>query len=277
MTERQLRERVDSFPVWHYEFDLGHGVRTPIRKQRDINRVLQRKAYAFDSFVGLLGGSLQGKRVLDLGCNAGYWSLAAIEAGADFVLGVDGRQMHIDQSRLVFEAKGIDPVKYDFLRANIFSVDYSRYAAFDVVLCFGLLYHVSRPVELFEVISAINSDMLIVDTEVTPMPGSWIRVRLEGLDEPRNAVDHEMIFCPTRRVVLELARTSGYRAVVLKPEIDDYTNMEDYRIGRRRAFICAKQTDLSSLAADSDNTWPRPYAEARGWYNRKIRHSGWTT
>ena len=93
MTEWQLRERVDSFPVWHYEFDLGHGVRTPIRKQRDINRVLQRKAYAFDSFVGLLGGSLQGKRVLDLGCNAGYWSLAAMEAGADFVLGVDGRQI----------------------------------------------------------------------------------------------------------------------------------------------------------------------------------------
>lgn len=274
---KQLRERVESFPVWHYEFDLGQGVHTPIRQQRDVNRVRQRKAYAFDSFITLLGGSLTGKRVLDLGCNAGYWSLAAMEAGAEFVLGIDGRQMHVDQSMLVFEAKGIDPARYDFLRANIYGVDYSAYPPFDIVLCFGLLYHVNRPVELFEAMSAINTDLLIVDTEVTPVPGSWIRVRRERLDEPRNAVDHEMVFCPTRRVVLGLAKSSGYRAVVLKPEIDDFTNMEDYRIGRRRAFICAKQTDLSSLAADSDNTWPNPYAEARGWYNRKVRHRGWTT
>jgi ribosomal protein L11 methylase PrmA len=41
--------------------------------------------------------------VLDLGCNAGFWSLAAIDAGADLVVGIDGRQMHIDQANLVFE------------------------------------------------------------------------------------------------------------------------------------------------------------------------------
>ena len=277
MTEQELRDRVNSFPVWHYQFDLGQGVLTPIRKPRDVNRVAQRKAYAFDSIVDLLGGSLRGKRVLDLGCNAGYWSYAAIEAGADFVLGVDGRQMHVEQSRLVFEAKGVDPSRYEFRRANVFDMDPSGDAPFDVVLCFGLLYHVSRPVELFEMMSAVNTDLLAVDTEVTPVPGSWMRVRLEGLDEPRNAVDHEMIFCPTRRVVLQLARTSGYDAIVLTPAIADYTNMEDYRIGRRRAFVCSKQTDLSGLRADSENTWPRPFAEARGLFNRKVRRRGWTT
>ncbi|MGH2699183.1 MAG: DUF1698 domain-containing protein, partial [Actinomycetota bacterium] len=56
----------------------------------------------------LCGGSLRGKRVLDLGCNAGFWSLEALDRGADFVLGIDGRDMHIEQAEFVFEVKEID-------------------------------------------------------------------------------------------------------------------------------------------------------------------------
>lgn len=80
----QLRERVAIFPRWHYEFDLN-GVRTPIFNHRHVNRHEQRKNYFFRPLVRLCGGSLSGKRVLDLGCNAGFWSLMAIEAGADYV------------------------------------------------------------------------------------------------------------------------------------------------------------------------------------------------
>src|SRR5438067_2455320 len=84
------------------------------------------------AFIGVNGGSLAGRRVLDLGCNAGYWSLAAIEAGADFVLGIDGRQMHIDQANLVFEARGVDPARYSFQTANIFDHDFG--GEFHIVL-----------------------------------------------------------------------------------------------------------------------------------------------
>ena len=117
-TER-LRGRVASFPRWHYEFDLN-GVRTPIFDRALVNRHAQRKEYFFAPLVRLCGGSLAGKRVLDLGCNAGFWSLAAIEAGAEFVLGIDGRQMHIDQANLVFGAKGVDPARYRFGTSDIF-------------------------------------------------------------------------------------------------------------------------------------------------------------
>src|SRR5690349_25791 len=95
-----LHERIAAFPRWHYEFDL-QGEKTPIYDPTRRNRHLQRRKYFFDPLVQLAGGSLKGKRVLDLGCNAGYWSLLAAQAGADYVLGIDGRQMHIDQSNLV--------------------------------------------------------------------------------------------------------------------------------------------------------------------------------
>jgi 2-polyprenyl-3-methyl-5-hydroxy-6-metoxy-1,4-benzoquinol methylase len=96
----RLRERIADFPRWHYEFDLG-GVRTPIAHRTYVNRHAQRREYFFIPLIRLCGGSPAGKRVLDLGCNAGFWSLAAVEAGAEAVVGIDGRQMHIDQANLV--------------------------------------------------------------------------------------------------------------------------------------------------------------------------------
>lgn len=107
MDQQEVRDRINQFPVWHYEFNLC-GVRTPIRDAAGgVNRHEQRRRYFFDQLVALYGGSLKGKRVLDLGCNAGFWSLLAAQAGCDFVLGVDGRQMHVDQAEFVFEYNNI--------------------------------------------------------------------------------------------------------------------------------------------------------------------------
>src|SRR5262245_43303161 len=108
MPEAQLVDlaaEVARFERWHYQFDLG-GVRTPIFDPDHVRRHAERRAYFFEPLVRLCGGSLRGKRVLDLGCNAGWWSLQAIEAGCDHVLGIDGRPAHIEQAELVFRAKG---------------------------------------------------------------------------------------------------------------------------------------------------------------------------
>ncbi len=246
----ELRERVASFPRWHYEFDLN-GVRTPIFDRTHLNRHEQRKNYFFSPLVRLCGGSLNGKRVLDLGCNAGFWSLSAIEAGADFVLGVDGRQMHVDQANLVFEAKGVDPGRYRFELSDVFELDLTAEDPFDVVLCLGLLYHVSKPFELMERISAWNTDLLVLDTTLDRRPGPYFRIRHQNLDEPRAAVDRELALYPTREAVAALAREFGYRSVrVLRPRFTNWEGSRSYRKGRRRAFICAKQTALSDLDSE---------------------------
>jgi predicted RNA methylase len=94
--------RAAAFPIWHFDFDLD-GYRTEPSKAEWQNL---RAAHFMRPLVEHYGGTLEGKRVLDLGCNAGFFSLTAIEAGCDFVLGIDGRQTHIDQANLVFEVKG---------------------------------------------------------------------------------------------------------------------------------------------------------------------------
>jgi len=246
MDNDEIKRRIAGFPRWHYQFDLN-GNLTPVFSRAYISRHAERKRHFFDPLVQLLGGSLKGKRVLDLGCNAGYWALCAIEAGCDYVLGVDGRQMHIEQADFVFEVKGIERDRYRFEQGNLFDLDFSQIGQFDIVLCLGLMYHVSKPVVLMEKIAEANSDIAVVDTKLSNSPGAYLEIVHEPLDEPRNAVDYELVTYPTRQAVIEIARQFGYSVAVLKPKFGSYRNAWDYFLGFRRAFVCAKETELTQL------------------------------
>jgi SAM-dependent methyltransferase len=259
----ELRERVARFPRWHYEFDLN-GVRTPIFDRRHLNRHEQRKNYFFWPLVRLCGGSLGGKRVLDLGCNAGFWSLLAIQAGADFVLGVDGRHMHVDQANLVFEAKGVESSRYRFEVSDVFTLDLTAEDPFDIVLCLGLLYHVSKPFELMERISTWNTDLLVLDTTLDTRPGPYFRMRHQNIAEPRAAVDRPVALYPSKEAVAALAREFGYRSVrMLRPRFTSWEGSRSYRNGRRRAFFCAKHTALNDLDSEPLETSRRQDASGR--------------
>jgi tRNA (mo5U34)-methyltransferase len=255
LRDEEVKQKIASFPRWHYRFDLK-GNLTPIYDERVAVRHEQRKKYFFDPLVQLLGGSLAGKRVLDLGCNAGFWSLCATRAGCDYVLGIDGRQMHIDQANFVFEVEGVDRSRYDFVAGDLFGVDFREFGRFDVVLCLGLMYHVSKHVELMEKISEVSDDVLLIDTALSMLPGPRFELRRERLEDPRMAVDHELVMVPTWEAVLALAQQFGYRVAALKPHFDDYTGSDGYRDGRRRAFLCAKRTDVSRVAAEIEPAPP---------------------
>ena len=174
--QEKIRERIDSFEQWHYQFDLKGELTPAVRGEKSVRRHQQRKKHFFAPMVELFGGSLKGKRVLDLGCNAGFWSLNAIKAGCDFVLGIDGRRMHIEQAEFVFETKDIDPARYCFEHHNLFELDFSTLDEFDIVLCLGLLYHVNRPIELFQRIASVNTDFLLIDTAVDGSDASILRL-----------------------------------------------------------------------------------------------------
>ena len=254
MQDREIREKIDSFERWHYQFDL-RGNLTPIRKERQINRHQQRKKHFFDPLVQLFGGSLAGKRVLDLASNAGFWSFNSIQAGCDYVLGVEGRQMHVDQANFVFDVKEVEKDRYDFVLGDIFETDFQQYGNFDVVLCLGLMYHVSKHVELLEKISEVNDDVLIIDTTLSKLPGSVLEVVRQHPDNPMDAVDYALAMHPTKQAMLDLVGLFGYSVVTLKPDFRDengepkWVGGLDYKGGARRVFACSKKTDLSNLPA----------------------------
>lgn len=125
--------------------------------------------------------------------------MTAIESGCNSVLGIDGRQMHTDQANLVFEVKGVAESRYQFMTGDIFKSDLSSFGRFDVVLCLGLLYHVSKHINLLEKISELNDDVMLIDTTLSTSVGSRLVMRRERLDCPRDAVDYELTMTPTKK------------------------------------------------------------------------------
>ncbi len=252
MERQELEQRIAEFPVWHYRFEFANGAATPIYRPDYVNRHKQRRHLFLDRLIDVCGGSLEGRSVLDLGSNAGYWSLAAIEAGADFVLGVDGRQMHVDQANLVFEANGVNPERYRFELGNIF--EHAFNGKFDIVLCLGLMYHIAKPVELFETMAATGAQIIVIDTAVSLAPSSVFRVAHEdSLDNPRNAVDYRILLIPSRQAVFDLAKQFGYDCVALASNVTDFTGMNDYRTKQRAAFLCTKGISLDGIEQEKSD------------------------
>jgi SAM-dependent methyltransferase len=246
MEARELEERIAAFPGWRYRFEFEGGVRTPVSAHGMVNRHAQRRRYFFEALLGLLGGSLRGHRVLDLGCNAGFWALEALEAGADFVLGVDAQQAYLDQASLVFEAKGVAPARYRFEQGDVFGHVFDE--KFDVVLCLGLMDHVARPFELFGLMAGVGAELIVIDTEVSRARASIFELtRLYGTTD---VLDHNpQVLIPSRSAMAELAGQFGFETVPLELNVEDYTGMGDYRRHRRLAFICSSTVPVDGLAA----------------------------
>lgn len=252
MERDELEERIAGFPRWNYLFEFDNGAATPLPDRKMINRHEQRRRYFFDALIRLFGGSLRGQRVLDLGCNAGLWSLSAIDAGADFVLGIDAQPYCIDQANLVFEAKGIDPSRYRFEQGNVFEHDLSE--RFDVVLCLAFMDRTAKPVELFELMTKAGAEVIVIETELSRAASSFFE--LASLADARKAVDHKIALIPSREAVIELAAEFGYNTVPLARNITDYTGMKDYETQRRLAFFCSKGKSLGALAVEEPSVMP---------------------
>jgi tRNA (mo5U34)-methyltransferase len=250
MAARELEAQIAAFPAWHYSFEFEDGVSTPAAAAHAGNRQEQRMRYFFASLLELTGGSLGSHRVLDLGCNSGFWSLQALEAGADFVLGVDAQQMYIEQAHLVFEQKKLDPRRYRFEQGNVFEHQFDE--QFDVVLCLGLMDHVTKPVELFELMSRVGAELIVIDTTVSRSPLSLFEVA--STYQTKDLVERPLTLIPSRAAVADLAREFGFETVALAVNISDYAGLGDYRRKRRLAFICSRTLPLSGLPAEKPAT-----------------------
>ena len=155
LSQKQIRERVEALGSWFHNMDLK-GVRTaPDHFLYDYPN------NKFSRFAHAVPADLTGKSVLDLGCNAGFYSLEMKRRGADRVLGVDSDERYLAQARLAAEVLGAE---IEFLNLSVYDIGSLR-ERFDVVLFMGLLYHLRHPLLALDLIyETVARDLLIVQT-----------------------------------------------------------------------------------------------------------------
>jgi tRNA (mo5U34)-methyltransferase len=131
----QIAQRVEELGDWFHNLDL-HGVWTaPNHFLGDY------PAVKWQRFAHAIPEDLSGRSVLDIGCNAGFYSIEMKRRGADRVLGIDSDDRYLAQARLAAELSQTD---IEFRNLSVYEVDRLG-ETFDLVLFMGVLYHLRYP------------------------------------------------------------------------------------------------------------------------------------
>ena len=107
--------RIKSYGDWLYPLSIN-GVSTldpdVPEDLNNIRRISKRRKLFFDPMIK--SGFLKGKRILDLGCFTGYWSLMSLlEGEAAFVQCIDAHPKAVEQAEFVFQSYQIEKTKYN--------------------------------------------------------------------------------------------------------------------------------------------------------------------
>lgn len=150
---RDLRKSIDALGPWFHNIDI-HGVWTaPDHFLGDY------PGAKFRRFARALPRDLRGKSVLDIGCNAGFYSMEMKRRGAAYVLGVDADEHYLAQARFVSEALGYTDVEFRHLSVYDIALIGRR---FDLVIFMGVFYHLRHPLLALDLIREhVAGDMLL--------------------------------------------------------------------------------------------------------------------
>lgn len=157
---RDLKNKIDELgreQPWNHCINLPFELRTTQEKQISQGKNLI-KWDRIKNYIKEI--DVKGKRVLDVGCNEGYFSLMLKEFGAKEVIGIDADRIRLKKANFVLNVLGCQGIRYEEI--DIFSESLFQLGKFDFTLCMGILHRVPNPYALLDRIARI-SDILLLE------------------------------------------------------------------------------------------------------------------
>jgi tRNA (mo5U34)-methyltransferase len=153
LSREAIQQRVRELGVWFHNMDLN-GVQTaPDHFLGDYPRV------KFKGFAHALPERLDGRSVLDIGCNAGFYAIEMKRRGAGRVVAIDSDDDYLAQGRFAAEVSGCPDI--EFAKLDVYDVGALR-ERFDLVIFMGVLYHLRHPLLALDLIHEhVASDLLL--------------------------------------------------------------------------------------------------------------------
>jgi tRNA (mo5U34)-methyltransferase len=151
----ELQQRIDELGPWFHNMRLGGIETAPHHFLGDY------PAVKFATFRDVVPEDLTGCTVLDIGCNAGFYSMEMKRRGAARVLGIDTDVRYLRQARFAAEVEGID---VEFRRMGVWEVA-ELGERFDLVIFMGVLYHLRHPLLALDLIHEhVARDLMLFQT-----------------------------------------------------------------------------------------------------------------
>lgn len=188
----------------------------------------------FAGFRDALPKDLSGKSVLDIGCNAGFYSLEMKRRGAARVVGIDSDARYLRQARFAADVMGAD---IEFRQMPVWDV--ARLGErFDLVIFMGVLYHLRHPLLALDLIHEhVARDLLLFQSmqrgsaEMAAVEKDYDFREQQIFEEPGYpklhfvegsfARDETNWWIPNRACVEAMLRSSGFE-IEAQPEQEVY-------------------------------------------------------
>jgi tRNA (mo5U34)-methyltransferase len=135
LSPETIAARVRELGPWFHNLDLKGVMTAPDHFLGDYPRA------KFRTFAHAVPADLTGKTVLDVGCNAGFYSLEMKRRGAARVVGLDSDERYLGQARFAARVEGLD---VEYRKMSVYEVA-ALGERFDLVIFMGVLYHLRHP------------------------------------------------------------------------------------------------------------------------------------
>ncbi|MBP2550665.1 tRNA (mo5U34)-methyltransferase [Neorhizobium galegae] len=224
----EIRRRIEELGPWFHNMEIG-GIKTaPDHFLGDY------PAFKWKGFSHVLPEDLEGRSVLDVGCNAGFYSLEMKRRNAGRVVGVDSDPHYLAQARFAAEQAGLD---IQFQQMSVYDVA-SLGQRFDLVIFMGVFYHLRHPLLALDLLweHAVGDQMLFQclqrgDERVPDLAENYDFGEWGVFDRPdfpklffveeRYAGDPSNWFIPNTAAMEAMLRSSGFK-IVEHPEREVY-------------------------------------------------------
>jgi len=180
-------------------------------------------AFKWEGFRHIIPEDLGGRSVLDIGCNAGFYSVEMKRRNAGRVVGIDADSHYLAQARFVAEQSGLD---IEFRQLSVYDVAKLE-ERFDLVIFMGVFYHLRHPLLALDLIhehvaadlmlfqSLQRGDGRIPDLEEDYPFSEWAMFEDPAYPklffvEERYAADPTNWFIPNRAAVEAMLRSAGF-------------------------------------------------------------------
>ena len=168
--------------------------------------------------------NLTGKRVLDIGAWDGWFSFEMEKRGAE-VVAVDSAE----HTRFLV-ARDLLGSRVEYRIGDICRIRPAEFGRFDIVLFFGVLYHVKHPMLALETVCDLSTDVAFVESYVTD-DGSNLSAppAMEFYETTELCGQFDNWVGPNASCLLAFCRAAGFARVNLRSVIDRRAHLSCFR------------------------------------------------
>ena len=198
-------EQRNGFFTWYHSFRFGNvyapGTITSLQYQMWVS--------------SLIPENLKNKTVLDIGTADGFYSFLCESRGAKKVVAVDWTKFpgfsaahKILDSKVEFQKLIIDESNIGFadLKQKISTINEIK-EKFDIILLFGVLYHLPNPVMIFKTLANITHEMLLMSSHIIDSKEPAMYYYPEGSLTPGDTTNW---WVPTPSCLIDIGKRLGF-------------------------------------------------------------------